>query len=138
MSQTAPKFTLKNCRSFSDELLEVLKPFAEKHGLQITTGPLTVGDSRLKIPLELLVANADPTKVVGTPEYYFAKNAFMVGLTAADLGREFTSNGKTFKLSGWLVKARTQPVLAVCVKSQKVYKFTLDAIRRLVLPKAPA
>jgi hypothetical protein len=58
-------------------------------------------------------------------------------LHAEDFGKTFTSQGKTFELSGINLRAPKFPINAKCLTDGKTYKFTSAAIRRALGRTAP-
>ena len=56
------------------------------------------------------------------------------GLTAAALGKTFQSNGRTFKVSGFLPRSSKRPILATEQggKTCRDYKFSIKDVARLL------
>jgi len=53
----------------------------------------------------------------------FERLAYLYGLEASDLGKTFSSNGRTFTICGLAPKAHKFPILAKCADDGKTYKF---------------
>lgn len=58
----------------------------------------------------------------------FRSQAFLYGLQAEDLGRTFTSNGKTFTITGLNRKAKKYPIIADDVDGNS-YKFPASRVK---------
>jgi hypothetical protein len=131
MSQKITEFTRANVRSLMDEVEEVLKPLAEKHGLVLDRKGKSFYRDSVPAMFQFLVRVEDEDgNALDSKAQEFKKNATRVGLKADDLGREFQSRGETFKVTGLNLRARKYPVLAENVRTGKVYKFHQDTVKR--------
>jgi hypothetical protein len=108
------------------EMNEALKGIAEKYGMTIDAGKATYGNSYATFKVELALVKADGS--VGTREAtMFRMYAKMLGMSPDDLGREFESNGKKYKLTGYNPSKRKYPFVAE--HDGKEYGFTENFIR---------
>ena len=114
--------TLKFLRK---ELAEALKPVEEKLGLTIHVGNCTYDTSKCSFKLDM-------TKEGETVDQInFMKYCHLYGFKKEDFGRNFQSNGKTYCISGLLIKASKYPILATCKATGKEYKFRENIKDRL-------
>ena len=59
-----------------------------------------------------------------------AKMARLYTLNPDDLGKTFTSGGKTFKIEGLKTRSHKRPVLASDVRTGKKFVFEVEAVQR--------
>lgn len=117
------KFDRTTCRKVGDRAEEVLTEVAESLGLTLTreTGRFTESTFTFK-------ATFKTTTEAGRP-IADTKNAILLGLPANVVGRQFTSNGKTFTVTGINMRRRKYPVSGEGVQGGR-YKFTVDSVLR--------
>lgn len=70
-------------------------------------------------------------KVDGADESDFARSAPLYGLSADDYGREFTSRGTQYRVTGINARAPKFPLQAERLSDGKRFKFTTSVIDRL-------
>lgn len=116
-------------REIGDALQAALQPVAEQFGLTVEIRGGTFDAQSFKPKIEFKTADAD--------EQDFRTYADMYGLDPDDFGREFTSQGKRFKVSGLAHRSRVRPILCTEISIDRVYKFTVEGVK-LALSKAVA
>jgi hypothetical protein len=118
-------------RAILDECEAALKVVADKHGLRLARKGCSFRAGECPVPFKLMtVATGDNGEVVTAEARDFERCAVLFGLKAEDLGREFSSRGKRFKICGAKPANRKYPILAKCLSTGKVYKFPEDQVVR--------
>jgi hypothetical protein len=102
-----------------------------KHGLSAGRVSTRYGES-YKVSIEATAIGAPAPEASDWMRY-----ATGFGLPADALGGTFTSNGRTFRITGLNLRARRMPVLACEVRSGKAYKFAIESVLR-ALPAVQA
>jgi len=124
------EFTRANCRTLMDEVEAALKPIAEKHGLTLDRKGKSFYRDKLPVMFQFLVTEKDEDgNAFDAAALEFKKNAFRVGLKPEDMGREFTSRGETFRITGLSLRRRKFPVSAENVRTGKGYKFPAEDVK---------
>jgi hypothetical protein len=59
----------------------------------------------------------------------FINYASMYGLEPSDLGKEFKSRGKTYRITGFKPRSHKYPILAVNVRTGKAFKFMVEDVK---------
>jgi len=114
-------------KEFRKDLAENLKSLEEKYNLEIKIGNISYGAANFNMKLEALVGTED----TDAAKNYFEASAYSFGVAPSDYGRLFDSNGRTFKLIGFLPKGRKYVFLGEEVYSKRQYKFTREIIPKL-------
>ncbi len=97
---------------------EALAEVAEKYGLTVEVRGGSYDSTSFRPKVEF--------KTAGAAEDEFRTYATMYGLEPDDFGKEFTSKGRKFRISGLATRSRTYPILATDIASSKTYKFTAE------------
>jgi len=102
-------------------------------GLQVKLGNASyTGDSIFPITFKIEVSATNDDGTIETKEVKdFKTNAIHYGLSPDDLGKEFTQNDHTFKISGLNGKRRKYPI-SVTRNDGKKFKFTAEQIKQLL------
>lgn len=100
-------------------------------GMKATVGNATIGDGYVTFKVD--VAEVGEGGIVQSKEAAdFKLMAKLYGLSADDLGREFESHGRTFRITGLKARATKHPVLCECLTDGKEYVFTAPTVARLL------
>jgi hypothetical protein len=121
------RFDTTNLKMIRSEITEALKPISEKYGITISMGNISYTEAEMKTSLKAIIENEN----VNGKEVMFKKICFMFGLTENDYGKEFVSNGRTFKVDGLEPKKSKYPIIATCLSDGKRYKFEVMQYKRL-------
>ena len=130
--QTKPvtKFGRANVRAILEECRQALEPIAEKHGLTLDRKGRTYASDALPVMFQLLIKEmgADGQEMT-TDGKAFVRHAVSFDLDPTDLGREFTSRGRTFRITGLLPKSYKYPILATNTATGKTLKFPAETVK---------
>ena len=140
---TAPitAFDRATCRIISQEATAALQAVAAKYGLSVMAGSGSFSPAAFTPKFTFSPMVAVTAAPQGTVPYVtagsassipadFANKAALVGLQASDYGRTFTSQGKTFKITGINLKAHKFPILGTEIRTGKTFKFHADNVVR--------
>jgi hypothetical protein len=117
------------------ELLEAMKPVADKHGVTATfmSGKYSASDFTVK--LCLVETSSVPEGAFGAQSVYmadFIKHPFKRhGLNGNAIGKTFCADGRLFKVVGLLSKARTRPIVCSC--GDKLWRFDVARVRNCLI-----
>ena len=124
------KFNQTNVGAILEECREALAPIAEKYGLVLDRKGRTYHHDALPVMFQMLVKKTDEDgNVITADGKAFIEQAVFYGLKPEDLGQEFTSRGKKFRITGLKPRSRKYPVLAEEVATGKTYKFPAEAVK---------
>lgn len=107
------------------DVIEALKPVAEKYGIDISKGRGTFSNTNFTMKIEMSVVGDDGNAVTKEVRDY-QSYAHLYDLSPEWLGKTFMNNGREFKICGLSMKAKKYPVLAEC--DGDTYKFTPAAV----------
>ena len=122
-------FDPKTCRVLSDEILKALQPLADKYGLVLKPGNGVYSDGRYTAKVEFAAIGNDGVAKTKEVEE-FNKYHGLVGLEKEDFGKTFVNNGRTFAVCG-LKFGTKMPILGRETTSGKIFKFTVDAVKKI-------
>lgn len=127
---TIEQFDRTAVRMVMNECEAALQAVADKHGLRLVRKNVSFRENECPVAFKLLTTVTDSVGEVVTPEAQdFKRCAVMFGLKPEDLGREFMAlSGKRFKICGAKPRNRKYPILAKCVITDKVYKFSENQV----------
>jgi len=118
----------KTVDKLRDEILDALEELGEQVGMRFNLGHCRLGKDYFDIDLKARTVLPDGT--ISDPEKTkFQAYASDYDLDPAWFGREFTSKGSKFVISGINPKAPRFPVNAVKVVDQTGWKFTVPIIK---------
>jgi hypothetical protein len=118
---------VKQMRAF----LEVaLTGFEEHFGVAINLGTFRFDETNAKVPLEISVVS-EGGEVITKEHENFKRYAASYGLRPEWLGKEFSSNGYTFAVTGLSTRAKKYNVLAKRSDGQG-FKFAPDRVKLLM------
>jgi len=115
-------------RLLRSEIEAALRPLAEKHGIDFGTGRCKYTGANATIEVKISVRDAEGNIRTREAEDY-KRLAASCGLKAEWLGAEFTSQGRTLRITGLNPKAVKYPVLARDIADGQGYKFRAEVIK---------
>jgi hypothetical protein len=124
------KFDRKTASAFAKEAEQALQALARKYGVDVSTGSGSYNDSNFTFKITAAVKSSDGTAITREAQAFKA-NARWIGLQESDLGRSFTSRGKTFTITGYNTRAKRMPILAKD-ENGKGFKFEVDTVKMLL------
>jgi hypothetical protein len=139
VAKVITKFDAPTARLLSDRITAALQPLAAEYGITIRTGRGSYSGSQFTVKVECIAAAKDGAPA-GREADAFRHNAHLYGLEASDLGREFTTAGRTFRIIGLSTRAPKRPILADDVSTGTTFKFTETAVCSYLgrpIPKLP-
>ena len=122
-----PQFSHSNAMALRDEILSAITPIIKARGLTLEEGKGSYNKQEFswnlifRIPLP---EGANPEKEE------FELYAPIFNLSPADYMRPFRMNGKTFLLTGFMLKNRKYPIIGKDSRGTQ-YKFSLKALESL-------
>jgi hypothetical protein len=117
IGKTAAQTLIAECKA-------ALKGVVDAHDLELQTKTARYTDSQVTIRfiLRTKVMDDDGNRI--SPEATaFKTKAWVYGLKPTDLGKEFVSNGKTFKITGLISRRKKYPIQATCIETGRGFKF---------------
>jgi hypothetical protein len=121
------------CRRLEAEMLEACAAVAARHGLTAEALGITAMNLRWNIEFGVRVSIPRPDGTTIQPErMLFEAMALEYGLRPEDFGREFSSRGERFRITGIDPRRPRYPVSAVRIPDGKVYKFTAEDVAALL------
>lgn len=102
------------------------KELAAAEGLRITKNSALYSDIDLKLTLVVEETSVE------SEQANFNTNAQLFGLTQDTFNKEFTYNGKTYRIVGIDRKSRKYPVKVLDVASGDIRLFTVDSIHKMI------
>lgn len=121
------KITNQNLNAFRRSFEIAMKALEEKYDVNIEMGNIRYSADSFRSKIEVT------NKVAGksAEEVEFGKWCGMFGLKESDLGRQFTSNGRVFTLTGIKPSRRKYPISGVGQRGGR-YKFTESVVKNLI------
>lgn len=123
-------FDRANALFIRSEIEAALKAVGAKHNVNISLGKTKFGPDIVNFAgaatIKRVLGNGH---VIQSKEQLdFIKNCFTFGLTREDLGREFVSNGRLFKITGAKPQNHKFPILGE-TEGGKRFKFSPDQVK---------
>ena len=121
------------CQKLEAEMLDACASVAARHGLKAEALGITAMNLRWNFDFGVRVSipRADGTTI--QPErLLFEVLAPEYGLQPEDFGREFSSHGERFRITGLNLRRPRFPVSAVRIPDGKGYKFTAEDVAALL------
>ncbi len=115
-------------KAVQEDLRVGLQAIGDKHGVVLTLGNARYSDTNATMKLELSKKDASGMAITREAAA-FLRDAAIYGLEPSDLGRTFTSNGRTFKITGSNPRSQKYPILAA-LPNEKQYKFHDTVVKR--------
>lgn len=122
------KFDRPTLKAIRGDMDAALMAVAEKYGITLEVGNVSFADTNFRAKLEARIQFGDGELTVAAQD--FVNLARSYGFQPEDLGREFSSNGKRFKITGMKPGSSKYPVLGNCVLTGRGYKFPVDRVKR--------
>jgi len=133
------KITSALLKQFRQKANEALKSVGEELGISIEVhGSISYThggeEANAKLKLLSITVGNDGQEAVHDPEAEdFKRFASLYGFKPEDLGRQFTSRGKTFEITGLKLSRKKYPVSAREVGTDRQYKFPATDVKRLMV-----
>ena len=125
------EFNRKGFESFRVDVEEALKSVAKKHGVTIECGKIGYTDFDFDMNLKVIKNDGN---VDGKKEK-FSNECTLYGFKPDDYEREFSANGKVYKLVGFNLKSPKNCCNIYCVSDGKTYKCGKEFIQRSFMNK---
>ena len=123
------------CRVLGDEVATLAKALEERYNVKVTRGKATYGSGgNMSIKVEIALID-EATGTVATPEaeaFQQLAHSYGGGLQASDLGREFTSSGKRYKVIGLRPRAGKRPIICEEIATGKQFVFPAASVAQLL------
>ena len=121
------------CQRIEAEMLEACTAIAARHGLKAEALGITAMNLRWNFDFGVRVSIPRPDGTTIQPErMLFEVMAPEYGLRPEDFGREFSSRGERFRITGIDPRRPRYPVSAVRIPDGKGYKFTAENVAALL------
>jgi hypothetical protein len=114
--------TLRNIRA---DMERAMKSVADQYGITLDIGAMRFSDNEFST--RVTAKTGDGTDAARN---LWVQYQFRHGMEASDFGREFESNGDTFRIAGFKPKGKKYPITAVRVRDGAKYKFPIAAVKR--------
>jgi hypothetical protein len=126
------KIDRKFLKALKADAEHALASVATKYGVHISYkgGSFALDGGNATVKFEIVAPDAVTGKVVSMDAQGFAKNAVKYGLHPDDLGKEFTSRGHTYMITGLKTSRPKFPISASRVTDGKGFKFPADLVLR--------
>jgi hypothetical protein len=111
----------QTAQTLGREIEEALREIAERHSLTVELRGGTYDASTFRPRVEFKTSTADQDE--------FTRYANHYDLDPGDFGREFVSQGRTFRISGIAPRSPKRPILCDEVATGRMFKFTVDAVK---------
>ncbi len=129
VNQTIKRFNDQSVLDVHQHVTGLLRKFAEQHGLRLSNSKCKYNSHKLDLTLSLEVPlTAD---VEDEARIEFGALAPLFDLTAKDYHKEFSVNGRRFKLTGFKPNNRKYPIIAADDSGQ-LYKFETNVLDQLI------
>lgn len=120
------EFNKRGFECFKKDVDVALKEVAEKHGVSIDCGSITY--SQFDFTMQLKVSKNDGN--TDGKRMLFERDCVFYGFKKEDYEREFTSNGKRFKLVGFNTRSPKNCCSIYCITDGKQYKCSAEMVQR--------
>lgn len=120
------EFNRKGFETFRADVEAALKEVAEKHGVTVDCGKISYTDFDFNMQLHVTKSddNTDGKRMM------FEQECIFYGFSKDDYEREFTANGKRFKLVGFNRKSPKNCCSIYCITDGKTYKCGAEMVKR--------
>jgi len=114
-------------KKLREEMLLEIGAVAEKHGLKAEAVNARFDSSQVTFQFRITLGGAAGEEQERAD---FARRAPMVALDPGVYGKEFRSGGGLYRAIRINLRARSAPVICVCVNNGRLYKFPVELVRR--------
>lgn len=115
--------------SLRQQLEAALQPFAKENNLAIKFGTARFGSTAVTFKVDVAEISASGD-VMSKEVDAFKKNAMLYGLKPEDLGRTFSSNGRTYRIKGLMTRSHRYPILCEDLNKKTMIKFPSETVAR--------
>lgn len=127
------QFSKDNLDSIRNDINEALKAIESKYNIELKTGSLSYSTETFSVKVEAAIKVEGVSNSKDAQE--FKKYAMIIGLQASDLGREFLSNRKTWKLLGMKPRKQKTPMICQNVGDGKLYLLSEEEVVKALTTK---
>ena len=120
------EFTRTNIKEIRAEMDSALHDIGQKHGVTFQINGITFGASDFRCRVDAIVTGNSGDTVYSVE---FKNKCQRYGFQKEDLGREFRSGDRRFKIVGLKIRNRKYPVIAENLQTGKLHKFTTFAVK---------
>jgi hypothetical protein len=122
------RFTRPVLEQFSGEIMAALEAVLAERGVTVerTKGSFNDHEYHLSLTFRTALPDGKSPEQVG-----FENAAFLFGLSEADFHRPFRAHGKTYLLCGFKLKNHTYPVIGLCPRTGRKFKFGMEVLESL-------
>lgn len=99
--------------------------FADQYGITMDIGAMRFNDNEFSTRVTAKTGDGTDAARNVWVQYQFSHD-----MKPSDFGREFVSNGETFRIAGFNPRSRKFPINAVRVRDGAKYKFPVAAVKR--------
>lgn len=119
------EFNKKGFEAFRADVEAALKLVANKHGVEIDCGRISYTDFDFNMQLHVTKSdgNTDGRRLL------FEQDCSFYGFSKYDYEREFTADGKRFKLVGFNRKSPKNCCSVYCINDGKIYKCSAETVK---------
>lgn len=121
-------FNEGNIKTLRADLEAGIKALGQELGVDIQIGRISYNGNQVKTKMEVSIIGETGKVFDVTVQDFKTYSKFHPGLEG-QLGKSFTFQGKTFKISGWKKASRKYPILAK-LPNGKTYKFDVENVLR--------
>lgn len=125
------EFNRSGFELFKNDVKAALKQVAEKHGVEIECGNISYTDFNFTMQLKVVKNDG----YVDGKRGVFEQECILFGFRPEDYNREFTVNGKQFRLVGFNLKSPKNNCSIYCVDDGKTYKYNDEMVKRAFIGK---
>jgi len=113
---------------FSGEIMAAIEGVLAERGVTVEKTKGSFNDHEYHLSLTFRTELPDGK----SPEQAdFEAGAFLFGLSEEDFHRPFRSHGKTYLLCGFKLKNRTYPIIGLCPRTGRKFKFGMEVLESL-------
>ncbi len=128
-SSTVASFTQETVLEVQENLVAMVKAYAKQHGMQLTNANCKYNSRKCDFTLSLAIP--DSAESANVERIEFEALASLFGLTSNDYQRQFSLNGRSFRLIGFKPNNRKYPIIGVDENDRR-YKFSTDVVDQLL------
>ena len=121
------EFTRANCRTVDNAINDALKQVEAQFGVTIKIGGGRF--SANEFTTKITVSTGDGTDAA---KANFELYAFRYNLKESDFGKEFTSNGEVYRITGIKPRGKKYPIMGERVRDGARYKFSASQVSNAI------
>jgi len=121
-------FSRSVLEQFSGEIMAAIEGVLADRGVTVERTKGSFNDYEYNLSLKFRTGLPDGKT---TEQANFEKDAFIFGLSEDDFHKTFRSHGKTYLLCGFKLKNRTYPIIGLCPRTGRKFKFETEVLESL-------